>query len=92
MWYVSLALLPATIAATIFFGFYSLYLVLGTALFCVLFEMPFTGKIGPGDGSAFLAGVLLGLTLPPATAWWIAPVGALLTIVVGKQLFGGIGE
>ncbi len=92
MWYVVLALIPAVIAAIILFGFYSLYLILGTAIFSVLIEMPFTKDRGLGDGSAFLAGMLLGLTLPPSTVWWIPLVGAFLVIVIAKQLFGGIGN
>ncbi len=92
MWYVVLALLPAVIAAFIFFGLYSLYIIFGTALFCVIIEKPFTGQKFPGDGSAFLAGILLALTLPPGVSWWIPVVGAFFTIIIGKQLFGGIGN
>ncbi|PUU89127.1 MAG: thiamine-phosphate pyrophosphorylase [Halanaerobium sp.] len=44
------------------------------------------------DGSAFLAGILLGLTLPPAVPWWIPILGGFLTVVVGKHLFGGLGS
>jgi electron transport complex protein RnfD len=44
------------------------------------------------DGSAILTGWLLAMTLPPWAPWWIGVVGALLAIVVGKQVFGGIGQ
>ncbi|MFW6270861.1 MAG: RnfABCDGE type electron transport complex subunit D, partial [Bacillota bacterium] len=96
MWNVIFGLIPATIAAVIFFGIYSLYLSLGTALLCVLIEYPFARENYKnsifGDGSAFLAGMLLGLTLPPASPWWLPIVGAFLTIVIAKQFFGGIGN
>ena len=94
---VILAMMPAVIAAYIFFGPYALYLSLGTALLSTAIEFPFDQKSysikNPlGDGSAFLAGLLLGLTLPPGAPWWIPVLGAFLTIVIGKQVFGGIGN
>ncbi|MFW6278871.1 MAG: RnfABCDGE type electron transport complex subunit D, partial [Bacillota bacterium] len=94
---VILALVPAVIVAFIFFGAYSLYLSLGTALLSTIIEFPFSVssysiKNPLGDGSAFLAGLLLGLTLPPGAPWWIPVIGAFLTIVIGKQVFGGIGN
>ena len=94
---VVLALIPALIAAVVFFGVYSLYLALGTALFSTIIEFPFAAddfsrKRPFGDGSAFLAGLLLGLTLPPGAPWWIPLAGAFFTIVLGKQVFGGLGN
>ena len=44
------------------------------------------------DGSALLTGWLLAMTLPPWAPWWTGVVGALLAILVGKQIFGGIGQ
>jgi len=32
------------------------------------------------------------MTLPPWAPWWIGVVGGLLAIVIGKQVFGGIGQ
>jgi len=93
MWSVVIALIPALIAGTYFFGLYALYLVLASALSAVLFEKPFVkSKATLGDGSAFLAGILLGLTLPPTVPWWIPILGGFLTVVVGKHLFGGLGS
>ncbi|HYQ72422.1 MAG TPA: RnfABCDGE type electron transport complex subunit D, partial [Gammaproteobacteria bacterium] len=44
------------------------------------------------DGSALLTGLLLAMTLPPWAPWWIGVAGGLLAIVIGKQVFGGIGQ
>lgn len=44
-----------------------------------------------GDLSALVQGVLLALLLPPGVAWWLLLVGVAVMIVVGKQLFGGVG-
>jgi len=97
MWSVILALTPAVIAAVILFGPYALYLTVGTALICVVLEIPFLRnqlklRRPLADGSAAVAGLLLGLTFPPQVPWWIPVVGAVLTILIGKQLFGGLGN
>ncbi len=93
MWNVVFALIPAIIIGTYFFGIYVLYLVLASALSAVLFEKPFVkSKSILGDGSAFLAGTLLGLTLSPTVPWWIPILGGFLTIIIGKHLFGGLGS
>jgi electron transport complex protein RnfD len=32
------------------------------------------------------------MTLPPWAPWWIGVVGAFVAIIVGKQVFGGLGQ
>lgn len=44
-----------------------------------------------GDGSAIVTGLLLAMSLPPRTPWWIAAAGAIVAIALAKQLFGGLG-
>lgn len=44
------------------------------------------------DGSAILTGWLLAMTLPPWAPWWIGVVGSLFAIVLGKHVFGGLGQ
>lgn len=97
MWEVSAALLPAVAAAAVFFGPYALYLVFASAIAAAIIERPFAPggfslKAPLGDGSAFLAGMLFGLTLSPGTPWWIPFFGAALVVFVGKQAFGGVGH
>lgn len=41
---------------------------------------------------AGLIGLLLALTLPATAAWYIAAMGSMIAIVVGKVLFGGLGH
>ncbi len=45
-----------------------------------------------GDGSAALTGMLLALLLPAGTPWWLVVVGSFCAIIVGKQIYGGIGS
>jgi electron transport complex protein RnfD len=44
------------------------------------------------DGSAILTGLLLAYNLPPSTPFWIPVIGGVVSIVLGKQIFGGLGQ
>ncbi len=44
-----------------------------------------------GDGSALVTGLLLALSLPPRTPWWMAAVGGFTAIALAKMIFGGLG-
>ncbi|ADC63585.1 RnfABCDGE type electron transport complex subunit D [Allochromatium vinosum] len=95
---VMLALVPATLFGLWQFGWPAIWLFLATlagALLAEILSLWFAGKpIRPdlSDGTALLTGWLLAMTLPPWAPWWIGVVGALLAIVVAKQVFGGVGQ
>ncbi len=95
---VMIALLPATVYGIYQFGLPGLFVFVLTIAACIIFEavcLIIAGKpVKPYllDGSAVLTGWLLAMTLPPWSPWWLATVGAFLAIVVGKQVFGGIGQ
>lgn len=95
---VLLALLPATLFGLYQFGWPAIFLFLTTLATVLLAEAASLFIMGKPvrpfvfDGSALLTGWLLAMTLPPWAPWWIAVVGGLLAIVVGKQVFGGIGQ
>jgi electron transport complex protein RnfD len=44
------------------------------------------------DGSATLTGWLLAMSLPPWAPWWIGVFGSLFAIIIGKHIFGGLGQ
>ncbi|MEW6038420.1 MAG: electron transport complex subunit RsxD [Pseudomonadota bacterium] len=48
-------------------------------------------RAGLSDWSAALTAALLAASLPPIAPWWITVFGALFAIVIGKQLYGGLG-
>ncbi|MBT4838210.1 MAG: RnfABCDGE type electron transport complex subunit D, partial [Methylococcales bacterium] len=43
------------------------------------------------DYSAVITAVLLAIALPAYAPWWITVVGILFAIIIGKQLYGGLG-
>lgn len=90
------ALLPACAVSIYFFGLPALRVLVLCTLGCVVAEI-FCRKMmsRPSswrDGSAALTGILLALNLPPASPWWLALLGAFIAIVIGKQVYGGLGH
>lgn len=96
MFWVVVALLPATGFGIFHFGVYSLFLILVTVFSAVIWEQLFcliTGKkITIGDFSAVVTGLLLALNLPPTAPLWIGVLGSFFAIIVVKMLFGGLGQ
>lgn len=95
---VMIALLPATGFGIYLFG----WPALNTLLLCLLgaiaaeaFSLLLARKpVAPFlfDGSAVLTGWLLALSLPPWAPWWISVLGSAFAIIIGKQVFGGVGQ
>ena len=92
---VLIALLPCVVCGTVFFGLYSLMLVVICTAVCFAAEQlcnlarkkPFTF-----DLSALVTGVILGLNLPPRAPWYIPVIGGVFAVVIVKMLFGGLGK
>ncbi len=95
---VWLAMLPASLYGVYLYGWPALNLLLLTTAVSLIAEaigLYLAGKpikLSLMDGSALVTGWLLAMTLPPWAPWWIAVVGGFFAIVVGKQVFGGIGQ
>uniref|UniRef100_A0A7V1EH42 Ion-translocating oxidoreductase complex subunit D n=1 Tax=candidate division WOR-3 bacterium TaxID=2052148 RepID=A0A7V1EH42_UNCW3 len=92
---VILCLLPSLIAGVIYFGLYSLIVVVFSILSSTISEMFYeylkNRKITFSNGSAILTGLLLGMSLPPMVPLWIPITGSAFAIIIVKQIFGGIG-
>ncbi len=95
---VMLALSPATLLGLYQFGWPAIFLFVTTiataivaeALCLMIAKKPV--RLHLADGSAILSAWIVALTLPPWAPWWIGVSGALIAIVIGKQIFGGIGQ
>ena len=92
---VLIALLPATVAGTVIFGWRSLLVLATCVLSCVLFEALFNiiakKDQTVSDLSAALTGLLLGLNLPANIPLWQCVFGSAFAILLVKCIFGGIG-
>ncbi|UCF36410.1 MAG: RnfABCDGE type electron transport complex subunit D [Acidobacteriota bacterium] len=91
---VLLCTVPVILAACWYFGLGILLVVGASVLGAVGTEWIFT-RSGPStlrDNSALLTGVLLGLVLPPSFPLWMAFLGGVASIGLGKLVFGGLGQ
>lgn len=43
------------------------------------------------DSSALVTAMLLAISIPPFSPWWITVIGTFFAIALAKQLYGGIG-
>ena len=93
--HIMLATLPAVLMGMSQYGAPAvgvITLAIGCAMFWELVMNIIMGKrISLSDGSAALTGLLFGMLLPAAAPWWLILLGTFIAIVVGKQIFGGLG-
>lgn len=93
---VLIGLAPAAIASVILYGFKALLLIVvcmaSSVLFESLYQRLMKQPVTVNDLSACVTGMLLAFCLPPSLPLWMAIIGCFVSIVVVKQLFGGLGR
>ena len=92
---VIIAMLPALVWAVIWFGVKALTLTVVSVVGCVFWEWLYRKLMkkpqSVGDLSAVVTGMLLAFVCPVTTPYWMIIIGGFFSIIVVKQLFGGIG-
>lgn len=93
---VIIALVPTLIAAYLIFGTRSIIVTLVSVISCVAIEF-ISKKVKKdestiGDLSAVVTGILLAYNMPAGIPYWIPVIGALIAIVMVKEMFGGMGN
>lgn len=92
---VIIAMTPAMLASTYFFGWHAVRLIVVCTLGCVATEAACRKLMGRNlaidDLSAVVTGILLAFNLPPSMPTWQALFGCIIAIAIAKQVFGGIG-
>ena len=92
---VIIALLPALCVGVWQFGAQALIPLAVSVVSCVFFEWAYRKLLKKpdtiGDLSAVVTGILLSFVCPVDLPWWVIIIGAFFSIVVVKQLYGGIG-
>ena len=97
MYRVILALVPALLVAIYYFGWYALRLTIVTVAACMLTEwliqkFLIKGPLTINDGSAAVTGLLLAFNVPANLPIWMAIVGSVVAIGIGKMPYGGLGK
>jgi len=97
MWTVVISLIPSGIAGVYIYGISSLNVIILSILSCIFTEALFLKFRNRDpktvlDGSAILTGLLLAYNLPPQIPFWIPIAGGVVSVILGKQIFGGLGQ
>ena len=92
---VILAALPAVIFGICQYGASALGVVTFSISCAMLWELllnkAMKRPVSIGDGNAAVVGLLFAMLLPASAPWWTVVIGTFLAIVVGKQIYGGLG-
>jgi electron transport complex protein RnfD len=94
-YHIMLAALPAVLFGIYQYGAPALAVValsVGSAmLWELLLNKVMRRPVTIGDGNAAVIGLLLSMLLPATMPWWAVLAGTFVAIIVGKQIYGGIG-
>ena len=93
---VLIALVPVLVVAVVVFREYAIFQTLlavtgclATAwVFAAARKKPFSLK----DCSAIVTGIILAMSLPWSCPWHVTLIAAVMAIVLGKMIFGGLGQ
>jgi electron transport complex protein RnfD len=90
------AALPAVFLGFNQYGTAALGVVALAVSTAILWELAFNyvtkQKITVGDGNAALIGLVFAMLIPATMPWWAVITGTFLAVIIGKQIFGGIGS
>jgi len=87
------AIIPIILFSIFLFGWRILFVIFISNLFALITEYIFIRqkKNGKVSTAVFVTGTLLALTLPPTIPFWMAAIGSIVAVSLGKMVFGGFG-
>ena len=95
-YHIMAAALPAVFLGFTHYGTAALGVVALAVSTAILWELAFNyvtkQKITIGDGNAALIGLVFAMLIPATMPWWAVITGTFLAVIIGKQIFGGIGS
>jgi RnfABCDGE-type electron transport complex D subunit len=90
---VIIALIPTTVAAIVFFGWWAVWMILTSYVVGGIVEVAFALIRKREIEEGFLVtGLIFPLILPPTAPLWIVAVGIAFGTMFGKEVFGGTGR
>lgn len=94
-YHIMAAALLAVIPGILLYGMPALGVIslsVSSAIFWeIIMNMATKRPISTEDGNAAMIGLLFGMLLPATMPWWGVVTGTFVAVIVGKQIFGGIG-
>jgi len=89
------AALPAVLAGICYYGISAMGVFALAVSSAILWECAFNWvskrPASTEDGNAALIGLLFGMLMPATAPWWAVITGTFLAVIIGKQIYGGIG-
>lgn len=98
MLWVIIAMIPAIIVQTYYFGFGTLMQISLAVSFAVCLEWVVTklrGKnnwVDLSDLSVILTALILAVAIPPYAPYWLILIGIFCAVILGKHVYGGLGQ
>jgi H+/Na+-translocating ferredoxin:NAD+ oxidoreductase subunit D len=96
MMMVVYTLIPIVGVSIYYFGLGALLVTITSVFSCMFTEWLFNKSEDRfkslKDGSGLITGMLLALTLPPGFPLWMAFIGGMVAIGMGKAMWGGLGQ
>ena len=90
---VCYALIPLVLASIYLFGWRSMVLAGLVFISGIVTEALFTYPRGkPVTSAVFVTGFIFTLSLPPTIPFWMAVIGIVVGVALGKMVFGGFGQ
>jgi Na+-transporting NADH:ubiquinone oxidoreductase subunit B len=90
---VCYALIPMVAASIYLFGWRSLVLACLVLVCGIITEALFTfPRKRPVTSAVFVTGLIFTLSLPPTIPFWMAVIGIVVGVALGKMVFGGFGQ
>jgi len=93
--HIMLAALPAVLVGLIHYGVPAFAVISLSVSTAILWELAINRvakrNVTVGDGNAAVIGLLLGMLLPATMPWWAVVTGTFVAVIIGKEIFGGIG-
>jgi len=92
---IGFAALPAILLGIIYYGMPAVGVISLSISSAIIWEFVFCRiakrSVAIGDGSAAIIGMIFGMLLPATAPWWLVILGTFVAVVIGKQIYGGIG-
>jgi electron transport complex protein RnfD len=96
MLHILIALMPVVGIGVYFFGMDVIRVIMiciaSTVVWEALFQKMMGRAIVIGNLTGVVSSLIFAMLLPPTAAWWMICIGTLIMILLGKEIFGGLGN
>lgn len=93
---ILIALIPAVGIGVYFFGVDTIRVIVISIASAVVWEALFQKMMGRdivvNNLTGVVGGLMLAMLMPPTAPWWMISVGTLIMILLGKEIYGGLGN